>query len=513
MSERKTSNPISQAPSLLSSTSSKAPSIPSLRDRAASPVARDGNLRVSHGSSSSFSSSHRQSMTDSLRGLPPSPRQQRHPSFSHAAVQELLNNPPPAKASDPAFAGRDWKAVEVGELLGDDGVNFVELDTGVEAATNLLIDSGSPVVLIRENTTQHHALATFDYSDLIAYLLLVVGIAHPDKDEISSFNELAKKAREGDKIPIKDVKDLGNKEPFVSLPHNAKLTQAVEIFGSGVHRIIIVRPGTKHVTGILSQLRLVQFLWENGRSFPIIDQLYPQHLKDLTIGSHQVIAINGDKPLTDALELMNNEGVTSLAVVDNQMNVVGNISNADVKHLTRTSSLPLLRSSCIHFISVILSDRGVNEGKDSFPVFHVNPLSTLAHTIAKLVATRSHRMWVVTPPTPPSSAPPTPVSQPAVLVPPPNVSLPSTPLSATAPPFVPSLAPSISAASLPGSGMSGRLTGVVSLTDILNLFARASGLSPTDPNETRERRRRSSSSSVHRPSLDSGRSSSFDIRR
>lgn len=29
--------------------------------------------------------------------------------------------------------------------------------------------------------------------------------------------------------------------------------------------------------------------------------------------------------------LMNNEGVTSLAVVDNQHNVVGNISNVDVK--------------------------------------------------------------------------------------------------------------------------------------------------------------------------------------
>lgn len=28
---------------------------------------------------------------------------------------------------------------------------------------------------------------------------------------------------------------------------------------------------------------------------------------------------------------MNNEGITSLAVVDNQYNVVGNISNTDVK--------------------------------------------------------------------------------------------------------------------------------------------------------------------------------------
>ena len=40
---------------------------------------------------------------------------------------------------------------------------------------------------------------------------------------------------------------------------------------------------------------------------------------------------SGDRPLKEALILMNNEGVTSLAVVDNNYNVVGNISNVDVK--------------------------------------------------------------------------------------------------------------------------------------------------------------------------------------
>ena len=109
---------------------------------------------------------------------------------------------------------------------------------------------------------------------------------------------------------------------------------------------------------------------------------------------------------------MNTEGVSSLVVVDNHLNVIGNISTTDVKvhtkqnlpsvrwsdHrltllklLTRSSSLPLLQNTCTHFISVILSTRGLIEGKDSFPVFHVNPTSTLAHTVAKLVATRSHR--------------------------------------------------------------------------------------------------------------------------
>ncbi len=129
---------------------------------------------------------------------------------------------------------------------------------------------------------------------------------------------------------------------------------------------------------------------------------------DAPFGASSADHTSGDKPLTDALELLNSEGVSSLAVVDNKTNVVGNISINDVRvstlpfenaitdivpqHLTRSSSLPLLQSSCIHFISVILSDRGVNDGQDSFPVFHINPMSTLAHTVAKLVATKSHRL-------------------------------------------------------------------------------------------------------------------------
>lgn len=40
---------------------------------------------------------------------------------------------------------------------------------------------------------------------------------------------------------------------------------------------------------------------------------------------------SGDKPLTDALELMNNEGVSSLPVLDSQNNVIGNISHVDVR--------------------------------------------------------------------------------------------------------------------------------------------------------------------------------------
>ncbi|KAL8987823.1 MAG: hypothetical protein Q9177_003015 [Variospora cf. flavescens] len=467
---------------------------------------RSSPARLNH---TSPLSSHRQSFTESLRGHPPSPRATRQPSFSQAQLQELLNNPPTAGTADPTFSGRDWQTIGVGELCDPADLRWVEFDSGVEDATNLLINSRAHVLLVRHHKDERAAHATYDYRDLTQYLLFATGQLHPDEEHFPIFTSLAKKAQAGHPIPLRDAKSLGNKEPFMTLPATANLTHAIEVFGGGVHRIIIVEEGTDNVVGILSQLRLVKFLWENGRNFPIIDSLYSSSIRELGIGSQQTISINGDKALKEALKLMNNEGLTSLPVVDNQFNVIGNISNVDVKLLTKSSSAPLLDNTCIHFISVILSTRGMNDGKDSFPVFHINPHSTLAHTVAKLVATRAHRMWVTESPSPSLASTSMPqLSQPSVSHPPSHLSS----LPQSSPPFIPlSNSPSVSASAMPGANMGGRLAGVVSLTDILNLFARASGLHPTDPDERRRQRRRSSSSSMMRGSLDSARSSSLDV--
>lgn len=458
-----------------------------------------------------------------MRGIPQSPGPQRSPSVSHQALQDLINNPP-VGVHDPEearFAGRDWRTIKVGEIIAPEETRFVQIDTSVEEATKLLVNSGAPnVVLIREEPDTRTAVGAFDYDDLIAYLLLVTQLALPadaDDDEIA---DVLERARAHKPIQLTDIKYLlGRKEPPAFLDHTATLPKAVEIFGSGLHRIIVRKQGTHEVAGVLSQLRLVRFFWENVHSFRVVDALHARTLKELEIGSHSVISINGDQPLKEALLLMHTQGITSLPVLDNHKNVIGNISHVDAKLLTTTAALPLLDSSCIHFITVILSERGMNDGKDSYPVFHVTPVSTLAHTVAKLVATRSHRMWVVEAPSPHSSVPPSPSLKAST-----NTALPPlalTPASAhhTGPPYTPG-GPnvSISSASLPGANLSGYLTGVISLTDVLNLYARASGLSPMDPDETRRRRRKSSSSSVRssslRASLDGSTSrSSIDLSR
>ncbi|KAG6358228.1 hypothetical protein INS49_014112 [Diaporthe citri] len=519
------------------------------------------------------SHAHRSSFAENLRNhhAPPSPRTSRHPSFTQAAVQDLINHPPSSRQPNPKFAGRDWREVQVGELvaLNTDEVRWVDLDSSVEEATMALVkgNAAGNCVLVKDGP-QKKAVSSFDYRDLNAYLLAVVGLARPEDEHVALYDTIATRAREREAIPLKDIQPICRPEQLLSLPPETFLPGAIEVFGSGIHRLLITSEEGE-VTGIVSQLKLLEFFWNEGINFPVIERLYPVLLRDLQIGSQQIISINADAPLAEALMLMSNEGLTSVAVIDNASNVVGNISSADVRLLTSAASLPLLQSTCMHFITVILSERGMEKGRDSVPVFYVNPYQTLAATVAKLVATRSHRMWVVESASPSPSAPATPLlgpvgtntntwsaggnaaatqstsgpttavagaaagnsntnstaASPSVSATTINtqnqnqsqVSAPPSPLPMSSSVFSPTTpgagSSSIPAAALPGAHLSGRLTGVISLTDILNLFARSSGLNPADPGEQRAMRRRSSSASV-RPSLDGDRSrGSLDFRR
>ena len=119
---------------------------PSLDARPVPQRTHSGSMRLGHAPSPSHS--HRQSFTEQLRGLPPSPRQNRHLSLSQVQMQELLNNPPTTGSADPKFADRDWQHIAVGELVYPEDLRFVELDTSIEDATKVISFVTTPPPLV-----------------------------------------------------------------------------------------------------------------------------------------------------------------------------------------------------------------------------------------------------------------------------------------------------------------------------------------------------------------------------
>lgn len=148
----------------------------------------------------------------------------------------------------------------------------------------MLLQSPTSVVLVKEETSASNPTFCFDYNDLNAYLLTVVGLARPDNHHIMV------KAQGGARITLQEIQSLCSRETIIKLNSNVNLSQAIEKLGSGIHRILVTDTAGD-VIGILSQLRMVEFFWNEGINFPTIDRLYPAAVQDLGIGGQPIISV------------------------------------------------------------------------------------------------------------------------------------------------------------------------------------------------------------------------------
>ena len=118
---------------------------------------------------------------------------------------------------------------------------------------------------------------------------MVVGLTKPEEDQVDMFNDILVKVQ-GGAIPLRDVRPLFRKESLINLPGTEKLAQAIQVLGSGIHRLLVTAPNGDAI-GIASQLRLVEFFWNEGVNFPSIDRLYPVILRDLGIGTKEIFSV------------------------------------------------------------------------------------------------------------------------------------------------------------------------------------------------------------------------------
>ena len=63
--------------------------------------------------------------------------------------------------------------------------------------------------------------------------------------------------------------------------------------------------------------------------------------------------------------------------------------------MTRSSSIPILKTPISNFLQHIKFEEGLASGRDSAPSFSCELSSTLGYVVAKLVVTKTHRLWIV----------------------------------------------------------------------------------------------------------------------
>jgi hypothetical protein len=98
------------------------------------------------------------------------------------------------------------------------------------------------------------------------------------------------KAQQGMKISLREAQPAFSGEALIQIETGRFLSQAIEVLGSGIHRVIVT-DSDGQAKGVLSQLRVADFFWNEGVNFPTIDKLYPVLLRDLGIGMHHAISV------------------------------------------------------------------------------------------------------------------------------------------------------------------------------------------------------------------------------
>ncbi|KAJ6612651.1 hypothetical protein B0H10DRAFT_2051338 [Mycena sp. CBHHK59/15] len=381
--------------------------------------------------------------------------------------QSFAIEPPRIVDAEPDDAEQwveDWRRVLAKDLI-DSRIVEVEADTSVEDACEILLSEKILCLAVKatEPDTEPY-MGLFDFADVNAFLTLAATrhtLLREDLLDNPRVGAIVSAARAG-RVPVHLVSNLSEKNPLEILPDSASLISLLELFARGTHRVLI-RSSTGPFLGIVSDRRLLTWFAAYIPTAPFLaSPLNSLSLPSLHLFS-AVVTATSTASVLDAMRLMSEEGVSSAAVLDDDSGaLLSAVSVTDVGRIVVPSQSNQILNTPLHqFIAQIKEPDGSTDGVDRYPVYAVSPNSLLSYTIQKLLATNSHRLFITR-----------------------DMNGSTSPIIAT--PRVP-----------------GNLTGIVSIVDILSLFARLAHLD-VDPARMQRHRRASSASSHSAHSARSG---------
>jgi CBS-domain-containing membrane protein len=299
------------------------------------------------------------------------------------------NEPSLKKSTNEKKLGNLWESVTCGQLAGENNRKLISIGSNdsVVKACEILAEHGisSAPIVDRE---RNMLLGVFDFRDLAACLLNVVGSL--DVEEVRKGNWSLKDVLKHEKAEL--ASDLSQHDKFHSVQSDAPLLSAVQYFGLGQHRVFVLDK-EKAIKGVLSQSDALKFLDKHmddtGLGLSTIESLGVIRPRE------QVVHVPDDQSVLQALKLMQSHGVSSLCVTRGGA-LAGNFSMGDVKYLLKLGRLStLLQPLKAVLQNIRLAKDHERKHESQVPTFTTTPDMCFGKAVGRLVATRSHRLWVI----------------------------------------------------------------------------------------------------------------------
>lgn len=153
-----------------------------------------------------------------------------------------------------------WTRHACGELVKNQETLIIDAKVSVEDACDLLAHHKISSAPVYEGEKKQY-VGMFDYGDIVAFLLVVMGKEEIPEYETDLRDILQKGLRMGP-VPVRMVSDLSLRNPFVYVAPEAPLLEAVQFFAQGMHRLAVMNPDFS-LKGILSQSALLSYVVEH----------------------------------------------------------------------------------------------------------------------------------------------------------------------------------------------------------------------------------------------------------
>uniref|UniRef100_A0A0W0G9N8 CBS domain-containing protein n=1 Tax=Moniliophthora roreri TaxID=221103 RepID=A0A0W0G9N8_MONRR len=323
----------------------------------------------------------------------------------------------------------NWKAFFARDII-DSRIVTVKAELSVEDACDKLLSEDIPCLAVLGNPESQGLKGLFDFSDVNAFLTLAA------------------------------TKHTFTPEDLRDKPRVQDIFLAAKAGHVPVHLVsILIRSSVpfQGFVGIVSDRRLLSWFESYAAENSSMKRFLSDPIRSFSFPSFNlytaVVAATSKASVLEAMQLMSEEGVSSIAVLDDETGaLLSAVSVTDIGKLVVPSSSNQILNIPLHqFISYIKAPEGSTDGAERFPVYSVSSNGTLFYTMQKLLATNAHRVFI---------ANETPESSPII-----------------------------------ASRCAGNLSGIVSIVDILSLFARLAHVQDVDPTRMRRHRRASSVSS------------------
>ncbi|KAI0041618.1 hypothetical protein FA95DRAFT_674696 [Auriscalpium vulgare] len=354
---------------------------------------------------------------------------------------------PMAFAAAPNADSEDWVRIWAGVLAKDlieSPVVEVDAETAVEDACDLLLSKDASCLAVKAAGDASYT-GLFDYADVNAFLTFAATRHTYSAEHLQEHPRVAQilEAAKAGHVPVRLVSNLSDKNALVELPHDASVIALLGVFSLGTHRALIqappsTSPSSPRHLGLISDLRLLAYFHAYARSpspspsspspydipSPLSTHISASPsspfgsssssvaflrylstpLSSLPLPSlalfRAVAAVRARAPVLDAMRMMSEQGVSSVAVLADEAGGDGGgllsaVSVTDIgKTVVPAQSNQILTMPLQQFVTQIKMPHGSTDGADRHPVYSVFPSSTLVYTIQKLLATNSHRVFV-----------------------------------------------------------------------------------------------------------------------